>query len=108
MVYGILVIVIYNAVNGYWTLPFLYCDGAFIAGGSLVCIAGLSLCTNLGAFDIFTFMGAKKRTVSGKVTFYDYSEKKKEQRKVKRFNWVPYLIAGIIFIIFSLCMMFVR
>lgn len=107
IIYGILIIVIYNSVNQVWNSLIVYCDGAFIAGASLVCVAGLSLCTSLGAFDIFSFMGAKKQNVKGRVSFYDYTEMKKEQRKTKKMYWLPYFVAGAVYLVVAVIIVIV-
>lgn len=98
LLYGILILVIYNCTRD-WINLINYVDAFFIAGASLICIGGLSIVTNLGTFDVFTHMFARSKNGQPKPTLYDYVESKKNKRHKNRFNCMPYFVLGIVFVL---------
>lgn len=99
LVYGIVIMVINNTIQSCWDKMVVYANGAFIAGGSLLCYGGLSLCSLFGAYDIFSYMGAKKGPNGVKPSFYDYTLMKNERRKEKKYAFLPYFITGGFYLI---------
>lgn len=78
-----------------------YVDGLFIAGFVCVCVGGLVGVHQLGAFDTFSYaFGGRKKTQATSLS--DYSEKKVEERKKTKFDFVPYLTFGFIIILISI------
>lgn len=81
------------------------CD-AFGVGGAVVLGMGIfSWINNLGFFDFASygfasaFSALKKDFVKPYDDLVDYKEKKAYKRKADKWNWVPYVIVGLIFII---------
>lgn len=97
--YGVVIMAINNLILSNWKSLVAYSDGAFIAGLSLFCFGGLSIVTRLGAFDIFSYMFAKRDERGFKKPFYDYCEGKKEGRGKKKYASVPYFIVGFLYLI---------
>ena len=99
LAYGLIIMLVNNIIQGQWSQIVVYANGAFIAGGSLLCYGGLSLCSLYGAYDIFTYMGAKKGPNGVKPSFYDYTLMKNEKRKEKKHAFIPYLVVGAFFLL---------
>ena len=102
-VIGLVVLVIYNVVRGNWILLINYCNGAFIAGFSLLLIAMLTIVSDSGGFYIFSYFFARKKDEQNHVEdFYEYQERRKQNREQHRFTWLPFVIVGGFFLLFSL------
>lgn len=101
--FALLVIAFY--VVSYGFNLFNFADATFIAGFILVCISGLSFCTQAGTFDIFSYAFANKGVPGKRITFYDYQQRKIEKRKNKKFGCIPYLVVGVFFIIVSVILL---
>lgn len=97
--YGIIIMVINNAIQGVWNAVVVYANGAFIAGASLLCYGGLSICSLFGAYDIFTYMGARRNENGVKPSLYEYSLMKKEKRKEKKLAFLAYFVVGALYLI---------
>ncbi len=111
---GIIMICIYNfghqislKINP-WVLPYFYRDSLFIAGMVVVLTGGLSIMSNFGVFDIFSFYPGRKKKEDGKKENYgDYVERKKAERSSeKNLYFLPYFIVGALFLIASLILYF--
>lgn len=102
---GITFFLIYLAVNSYvssWTSIFFYCNAAFVAGFVLFGVSILALLSNLGGFDVFSFLFLRKRVDEHrKENFYEYCERKGEQHKKARLIFIPYLLISILFFILT-------
>lgn len=99
LVLGIAIICINNAICKSWTLLMNYIDGFFIAGAVIVMFAGLCYITNLGVFDMFSYLFAKKGPEIK--SLYDYKESKVEKRKKDTFGFMPYVVVGTLFLIIT-------
>lgn len=77
-------------------------DGFFIGGATMIGVALLSVVTRFGAFDTFAYAFSTlkvKYIPNTKKTYedlYDYKEKKTEKRENTKYNFLPYLVAGIV------------
>ena len=80
IVYGIIIMIINNLVNS-WDSIIHYCNGAFIAGFSLLCIGGLSTVSYFGGFDMFGYIVRKRPKDGPNESLYDYSMRKNVERK---------------------------
>lgn len=98
LLYGTAIVLLYNLIHQNWGRLFYYIDGFFIAGASLICFGGLSFVNYQGGFDVFSYLFAKKKTVGGKISLYDYSVMKKEKRMKNKWVFLPYLIVGFCFL----------
>ena len=76
-------------------------NSCFIVGFVLVLVGGLSILSNLGAFDIFSYQFKRKGTGPNKYTLYDHQQKRIEQSKTKKFYFIPYITVGGFFLIIS-------
>ena len=76
-------------------------NSSFIVGFILVLVGGLSILSNLGAFDIYSYQFKRKGTGANRYTLYDHQQKRIEQSKGKQFNFVPYMVVGVFFLIIS-------
>ena len=101
---SILAIIIYVIFSGIKSIV-SYCDAFFVCGAILICLGMLSLVTYYGVFDIFgystsyVYNGMKKGSVQRYKDFHDYIQQKTEKRKKKKYNFLPYLAIGIVYII---------
>lgn len=76
-------------------------NSSFIVGFILVLVGGLSILSNLGAFDIYSYQFKRKGTGPNRYTLYDHQQKRIEQSKGKQFYFVPYMVVGLLFLIIS-------
>lgn len=76
-------------------------NSSFIVGFILVLVGGLSILSNLGAFDIYSYQFKRKGTGPNRYTLYDHQQKRIEQSKDKQFFFVPYMVVGLLFLIIS-------
>lgn len=102
IIYILVILVIYNFSNGNWNLLISYADGLFIGGFSLFCISLLIILGNFGAFDTFSYLINGKK--EGCKNLYEYTEKVKEKRKNKKYNFVPSMLVSIITILISVAL----
>lgn len=104
LVIMVLLIISILSSKGY-NLLINYCNAFFISGALFIGIGCLSILTNFGAFDVFSYSG---RYVVNRIRNVDverypeYSENKKEKRKKFRFNFVPYMVLGLIALIVAI------
>ncbi len=83
-------------------------DAFAIGGGVTFLYGGLVLVNYLGAFDTIgygfsTFLGKKRKYED----LVDYSEKKKESRKLGNFIFMPYFTVGALFLLVSAILFFI-
>lgn len=94
--------------NGSWSHLVFYVDGTFIGGAVLILFSLLVVVNIFGAFDIFSYMFARKRLEDGrKEDLYEYSTRKKEQRSKHKLVFLPYLSVGMSFLLISLILYFI-
>ena len=86
---------------------FAIANSTFIVGLILVLVGGLSILSNLGAFDIYSYQFKRKGTGANRYTLYDHQQKRIEQSKGKQFNFVPYMVVGFLFLIISAVFTFI-
>lgn len=103
---GLLITIIFLAINtnyDAWILPRYYSDGFFIAGVIVFCLGMFSLVNLFGGFDVFSYLFTREKTNYGaRVSLYEYSEIKKEKRKLKKLNFLSYFLNALFFIILGL------
>lgn len=108
---GLAISIIYMSVNTYlgsWKDIMFYCNATFIASFLLFAIGVLTLLNNFGGFDIFSFLIMRKPyNEARKENLYEYSERKKEERKKYKLVFLPYLIVCSLFLIASLILYFI-
>ena len=103
---GIVIMVIYNFSAGSWTSLISYSNGAFISGFVWLSIGVLYIVEGLGWFDIFVFLPKRKRDSNGHLeTLYEYSERRKVERKKGRFGFIAYFIQATLFLVTSLILL---
>ncbi len=107
IVFGIVIIIANNITHGVWNSYINYIDGLFIAGFSLICIGGLSVCGYFGIFDIFSHMGAKRNHNGVKPTLYEYSQMRAEKRKTKPLPFIPYFTVGLFYVLLMIIIYFI-
>lgn len=108
VVLGFLCLLTYNFTNGSWTRVDSYMDGCFIGGFALIAIGGLSWINNLGGFDIASFYIRRKNIGERKEDYYEYGERRKEERSRNKLTFLPYIIVGSLYLIASLILMIFR
>lgn len=96
---GFAFILIRVGLSNAWNLLLFYMDGAYIGGAILILLGALSVVTNQGAFNIFSYMGSKLSKDGRKLTYGEYAELKAEQRTSKRWYFFPYLLTGVFYIL---------
>ena len=90
-----------NDVNA-WVMLSSYRDGATIAGFSLIFFGLLLILGHFGAFDIFNFYFRRKKKEDGsKENYGEYVERKKMEKGRLNLYFLPYLIVGALFLLFS-------
>ena len=100
---GLLITILYLSLNDSWILPRYYSDGFFIAGVIVFCLGMFSVVNLFGGFDVFSYLFTREKTNYGaRVSLYEYSEIKKEKRKLKKLNFLSYFINASFFIILGL------
>ncbi len=102
--FAIVCTIIYVFINDkYFQQPlFSFMNGTFIAGFVLMLIGGLSILSNLGAFDIFSYQFKKKGTGENRYTLFDHQQQRIEKSKTKKLYFVPYMVVGALFIVISI------
>ena len=91
-----------------WTHLEYYRDGAFIAGMVILFIGLLVIIYHFGLFDIFAFYPARKKKENGyKENFGDYVERKRKERGHLSLSFLAYILISIIYIAFSIILLFV-
>jgi len=104
---GILLMCIYNWINGHWDVPMFYSNGGFIAGASLFLIGMLSLVNSFGAFDLSSFYFRRKRVdETRKENYGEYVNRRAEERAHSHLGFLPYAIVGIVFIIVAIAIFY--
>lgn len=104
------VAILYSAGNdkNAWNELTSYRDGLSIAGMFLLFFAALSLVSNLGAFNIFSYYPGRKRKENGmKETYAEYTNRKTEQSKKNRLFFLVYVVVGIIYLIPAIILLFI-
>lgn len=100
---SVAIMVVYNFTAGSWAQAISYANGAFIAGFVWVAFGGLFIVEGFGGFDIFVYYPRRKRDINGHAeTLYEYSERRKVERKKGQFGFIAYFLQGLIFILISL------
>ena len=94
-------LIIYNSVNAGWTLLYSYSQGSAIGGVVCIFVGGLSLVNSFGGFNMASFYFRRKRIEDRKEDLYEYTERKKEEHARDRLCFLPYVIIGVLFVIFS-------
>ena len=105
LVYGILILCIYNWVNSSWQSLLGYCNAMFISGFSLICFGCLALINILGGFEIFGYLFNRRDKNGGKEDLYTYSSRKKEERSKKGKIYLSYFIIGGLYLLISMILM---
>ena len=100
--------VIYNLVLqsttdvNIWAMLSSYRDGATIGGFALFFFGLLLILSHFGAFDIFSFMFARKKKEDGSKEIYsEYVERKRMEKGHLNLFFLPYLIVGSLYLLFS-------
>ena len=84
-----------------------YCNSTFIAGFSLICIGCLSIINNVGGFNLFSYMFAKRNEKGVKEDYYTYTLKNKEKREKREKPYYTYFIIGAVLIAISAILLFI-
>lgn len=89
-----------NTKNGSWTSIVAYCNASFIGGFVLLAVSIFIVLDLFGGFDIFAFLILRKPVdETRKETLYEYSERKKDERKKMKFIFIPYLLISTLFLL---------
>ena len=106
--FGLFLMVIYNLIlqsaseTNIWAYLSSYRDGATIAGFVLVFFGLLLVIGHFGAFDIFSYYLLRKKKENGKKEIYsEYVERRRMEKGHLNLFFLPYLIVGSLFILFS-------
>lgn len=105
LLYGVLFMLLYNTFKDSFDKRYGYYNGFFLAGATLFFYGLLCVVTNFGGLDMFSFMFNKRRVDGRKETLYEYSERKKIERKPNAFVFFDYLLIGSFFIGISMIFM---
>lgn len=93
--------ILYNIINDGFAYRVSYSNGLFIGGATIFLFGLLTIVNYFGGFDIFSFMFNNKRVDGHRETLFDYSERKKMERKDSAFVFIDYLVIGTIGMIVS-------
>ena len=85
-----------------WVLLSSYRDGATIGGFVLFFFGLLLILGHFGAFDIFNFFFGRKKKEDGTREIYsEYVERKRMEKGHLNLSFLPYLIVGSLYLLFS-------
>ena len=105
---GAIFMLIYNLVLqstsdvNIWAMLSSYRDGATIAGFALFFFGLLLILAHFGAFDIFNFFFQRKKKEDGSKEIYsEYVERKRMEKGHLNLFFLPYLIVGSLYLLFS-------
>lgn len=105
-VLSIAFMVIYNFTAGSWTSLISYSNGAFISGFVWLSVGVLFIVEGLGGFDIFVFLPRRKKDSNGHVeNLYEYSERRKKERKKGQYGFLAYFLQATLFLVTSLILL---
>ena len=96
-----IVVVLVNSLRDNFTNRIFYSDGLFIAGALLIGYGLLIVVNYFGAFDVFQLLFNKKTVDGRKENLYEFSTRKKEERRVRVFNFLDFIIVGVICLIIA-------
>ncbi len=86
--------------EGSWTSIIHYSNACFMAGFVLLMFSALVVLNFFGGFDIFSFYILRKpHDSTRKENFYEYCERKKEERKPNGLIFIPYLFSATLYLI---------
>ena len=99
-------LVIIGVVLGYnfghdnsWGYVVYYSNSFFIAGAILVAIGAFSCMDFYGFFNMFRYIFVRRDPTGHRITLSEYTERRGEKIKDKKFRYVPYLLLGVICLI---------
>ena len=92
-------------LKGDFTSKIFYADGLFIGGALLVGYGLLILMNYFGTFDIFQFMFNRTLVNGRREQLYEYSVRKKAERKPRVIEFLDFIIVGFIFIIIAVLLL---
>ncbi len=107
VIISLLINLIYLMPRGFDELIY-YSDAFFISGFAILLIGGLSVLSHLGAFDIFGYSSYyvannfKANTPRKYANYSEYVEKRHISNAKKTYNFIPYTIVGLAWILLSL------
>lgn len=107
VIISLLINLIYLIPRGFDELIY-YSDAFFISGFSILLIGGLSVLSNLGAFNIFGYSSYyvtnnfKENTTRKYANYSEYAQEKHLTNAKKTYNFIPYTIVGLTWILLSL------
>ena len=79
-----------------------YRDGATIGGFALIFFGLLLVLNHFGAFDIFNYFFQRKKKEDGSKEIYsEFVERKRIEKGRLNLSFLPYLIIGCLYILFS-------
>lgn len=100
---GLTFFILYLAIytkEGSWKNILHYCNACFMGGFVLLMFSALVVLNFFGGFDIFSFFIFRKAHDSTrKENFYEYCERKKEERKPDGLIFLPYLFSATLYLI---------
>lgn len=109
---GLIFMTIYNAsyastgVNSWRQLEY-YRDGSFISFMIIVSLSLLTLISQTGFFDIFSFYPSRKKKEDGtKENYSEYVQRRNEERGKINLSFLSYIIIALVYAIFSLVLYF--
>lgn len=101
-VYGIAICVIYNWINDGFDSRIYYSNGLFIGGATLFLFGLLTIVNYFGGLDIFSYLFRARIVDNHRESLYEYSERKKIERKPSALIFIDYLLIGTILMTISL------
>ena len=109
-VVGIALYVAYLSIQQAWGYLLFHVDALFAAFALVFCFGLMSTVTNLGAFDIFSYQFGRRRLESGRrEDLYEYTKRKKEERRKDNLAFLAYFFVSIPFLIgFIVCYIILR
>lgn len=106
-VIGVTISILNVASYNGWTTINCYKDGLFLGAFVCVLLAFLSILSNFGTFDIFSFFPGRKRTSEGRKESYpEYAERKKGERDTSKYGFIMYFVVALFLCICAcICLM---
>ena len=95
------VVITNNVLKESFTSKIIYSDGIFIGGALLIGYGLLVLCNYFGAFNMFQMMFNRHIVDGRREQFYEFSERKRLERKPAVMNFIDFEVVGIICLIIA-------
>jgi hypothetical protein len=101
IIFVAVIVITNNALKEDFSSKIFYSDGLFIGGALLIGYGFLVIFNYFGAFDIFQMMFNRRMVDGRREQYYEYSIRKRAERKPGVMNFIDYMIVGVLCLIIA-------